>query len=142
MPNLRRLLESNHVQESEYYFENWKCEEEDCDICNNIGRCVCTPRDNARREVLRFMDLTILNPMDKENYISPSAAREHIDRLKLSHIEQKKFLPDLCEKKLDASADLVSDKEKDRVNAKLFQAKNVLLFSYAITAMRHNEFSP
>ena len=44
------------------------------------------------------------------------------NRLKLSHIEQKKFLPDLCEKNPDASADLVSDKAKDRVNTNLFQA--------------------
>ena len=60
--------------------------------------------------------------MDKEHYLSPSAARENIDRLKLYHIEQKKFLPYLCEKNSDASADLVSDQAKDIVNAKIFQA--------------------
>ena len=68
------------------------------------------------------MDLPIPNTMNKEHYLSPSSAREHIDRLKLSHIEQKKFLPDICEKNSDASADLVSDKAKDRVKANLFQA--------------------
>ena len=68
------------------------------------------------------MDPPIQNPMDKEHYLSPSAAREHIGRLNFSYIEQKKFLPDICEKNSDASADLVSDKAKDRVNAKLFQA--------------------
>ena len=67
------------------------------------------------------MNIPIPNLMDKEHYISPSAAREHIDILKLSHIEQKKFLPDICEDNSDVSADLVSDKSKDRVNAKLFQ---------------------
>ena len=49
MPNLKRLLESNHVQESEYSFEIQKCEEEYCDICKNIGRGVRTTRGDARR---------------------------------------------------------------------------------------------
>ena len=122
MPNPKQLLESNHVQKSEYYFESWKFEEEDCDICKNIVRGVCTPCGDARREVLCFMDLPIPNPMYKEHYLSPSAAREYIDRLQLSHIKQNKFLTDICEKNSDASADLVSDKTNYRVNANLFQA--------------------
>ena len=60
--------------------------------------------------------------MDKEHYISPSETREHIERLKLSHMEQKKFLPDLCKKNSDVSAGLVSDKAKDRANTNIFQA--------------------
>ena len=122
MPNLKQLLESNHVQESEYYFEIWNWKEEDYDIYKNIGRGVITPCVDARREVLCFMYITIPNTMDKGHYLSPSAARYYIDRLKLSHIKQKNFLTDLCEKKSDVSAELVSDKAKDRVNAKLFQS--------------------
>ena len=125
MPNFKRLLESNHVQESEYYFEIRKYEEEGCDICKNIGRGIRTPRGDAWREVLRFMDLPVPNPMDKEHYLSPSAARENIDRLKLPHIKQTKFLPYLCEKNADASTDLVSDKEKKIVNVKLFQVTKI-----------------
>ena len=83
MPNLKQLLESNHVQESEYSFEIRKCEEEDCDICKNIGRVVRIPCVDAQRKALRFINLPIPNPMEKEHYISPSASREHIDRLKL-----------------------------------------------------------
>ena len=69
IPNLKQLLESYHVQELEYYFEIWKCEEEDCDICKNIGRGVHTTRGNSRREVLRFMDKPIPDPTDKEKYL-------------------------------------------------------------------------
>ena len=95
MSNFKRLLEPNHVQESEYYFEIRKYEEEGCDICKNIGRGVRTPRWEAWREVLRFMDITIPNLMGKEYYLSPSAETEHIDRLNLSHIKQKNVLPDI-----------------------------------------------
>ena len=129
MPKLKQPLEYNHVQELEYYFEISNYEEKDCDICKNIGRGLRIPRGNAWREVPRLMDVPILNPMNKEHCLSPSAARKCFYILKLSHIKQKNFLPDLCEKKSDLSADLVSDKAKYRVNAKLFQAMKLLAIS-------------
>ena len=141
MPKLKRLLESNHVQWSEYsfWFRKWK--EEDCDICKNIGRGVRTHHGDAWREVLRYMYPPIPNPMDKEHYLSPSSAREHIDRLNLSQIEQRKFLPYLC-KKIQMCPQILSVRnQKIEWMQSSFKQRNFVLFPYAITAMRHNAFS-
>ena len=63
-----------------------------------IKRSSCPPTVflegyNLQDEVLRFQDLPVPNPSDKDHYLSATKAREYIDTNKTSFKTLKQFIP-------------------------------------------------
>ena len=86
MPEIKRLLESpDHCCITPFTFELRLCGKTGCAICASIGRTPKTPNvvvqgTNLRNEMLRWIDLPVLDPYDKEHFLPPQQAREAISK--------------------------------------------------------------
>lgn len=74
------------------------CGKDGCEICARIGRTVRAPNEsvggfNIQDEVLRWMDLPVVNPSDPDHFLAAPEARAIIDKKKLSLDDLLKFLP-------------------------------------------------
>ena len=79
----------DHYCITEYTLECCICGKHGCDICARIGRGVRTPNidvngKNIRDEVLRVMDLPIIDPSNKDHFLSYDETRLYIDNKKPS----------------------------------------------------------
>ena len=66
-------------------FELRLCGKSDWDLCYRVGRNIRTT--NAiidgfylRKEVLRWMDSTITNPTNSNNFLLPNDVKKHVDK--------------------------------------------------------------
>ena len=76
MPEIKRLLESpDHCCITPFTFELRLCGKTGCAICASIGRPktpnVVVQGTNLRDEMLRWIDLPVPDPSDKEHFLPP-----------------------------------------------------------------------
>ena len=74
-------------------FQFWLCGKSSCDLClyNHI-QTIITPDENILRQVLKFMDLPVVDLYNKEIFLSPKDSRKRGEEV-LSISEQPKYLP-------------------------------------------------
>lgn len=110
-----------HCRCTPFTFELRLCGIENCALCRDIGRTPRTPNAtvngyNLRDEVLRFLDLPIKNPADKDHYLSPESCRKYIDERKLSFDDIKQFIPS-SKTDTENSLRMNKAKKKDKLHA-------------------------
>ena len=98
MPEIKRLLESpDHCRITPFTFELRLCGKTGCAIFASIGQTPKTPivvvqRKNLLDKMLRWIDLPVPNPSDKEHFLPPQQAREAISK-GLTFDKLKDFIP-------------------------------------------------
>ena len=98
MPEIKRLLESpDHCRITPFTFELRLCGKTGCVICALIGRTPKIPNavvqgKNLRDEMLRWIDLPVPDPSDKEHFLPPQQARKAISK-GLTFDKLKDFIP-------------------------------------------------
>ncbi len=114
MPIISEFFDSpDHCRVTEFTLEFRLCGKNGCHLCQLVGRSIRTPdvdigKMNLREEVLRFIDLTIPNPTDRDHYLSPKETRRHINKQSPSQEMLRSFIPNpklnSTEAKITASA--------------------------------------
>ena len=119
----------HHCCHAQFTFELRLCGRNGCDICAHIGRTIRAPNVtvgefNIQSEVLRWMDLPVVNPSDTNHYLSALDARKAIDRKDLSLEDLIKFLPS---KKNDTEEKRIIQQLKDKDKKHTFAATKLRL---------------
>ena len=101
MPIIARFLSCpNHCRTTEFTFELRMCGVTGCDLCARFKRTIRTPNvvvngRNLRQEVIRWLDLPLPDPSNKDHFLSPVDARNYIDTNAVTFETLKKCMPDV-----------------------------------------------
>lgn len=113
-----------HCQMNQYNIEFLVCGMDGCHICGRVGRSVLTPfASNAeiRKEVLQWVELPVVNPIDRDHFLSPDNTICYINNDNVPFEELNNVPPDA---KVDSKEKLIlsNSTEKDKESKKLFFA--------------------
>jgi hypothetical protein len=120
MPQIAQFLSCpQHCRRTDFSLEFRLCGNVDCFLCKKVGRSVQTPNVevngiNLRDDVLRFNPLPIPDPSNPDHFMTPAAAREHIESNKLTLEDMKQFIPNA---KLDRDEKKCCSGRKRKKNA-------------------------
>ena len=67
-----------HCQMNQYNIEFLVCGMDGCHICGRVVRSVRTPvtsNEDIHKDVLRWLDLPVVNPTDRDSFLSPENTR-------------------------------------------------------------------
>lgn len=101
MPIIARFLSCpNHCRTTDFTFELRMCGVDGCGLCARFKRKIRTPDvvvngRNLRQETIRWLDLPMPDPSNKDHFLSPVDAREYIDTNAVTFETLKKCMPDV-----------------------------------------------